>query len=921
MPNDFPDFRITRPPAPVAPQTYQYRPQDLSGVQRAMTFNPKPKKSKSSSTPNTKKKKQAGSEMPFKDFRIGFANQLQKLNDADRSIMKSQIEMYDVELGSEQPEYLAAQSRLDRRNREAVISVGIRETKDVTRFKGYLQSNKAGSLLNQEEFFGSGGDVNNLGTMNQWADHQEEAFTMQLGEGDYRSDFDYNPNVFTMGDATKELDFIHKAAQSSITEKASAYTKAGMHDNILGIFKRSDKSGDNLEQLQEAYGQAYGRIVNAATNQKIDYSDPLVSGMMQAYLQTTDNLTTAYNDDNAEDYFDGSKIGKGFWRDFTEWAGAEILADNQKRVNIKRSASEDFDESKEFNSRGAGINSQIETFTKAGLAYEGRTMDLGNDTYGANIFEGFNDNDGLLGVFDQIDSLYTGEGSDLESFSKYFDVSEFVGSDSYFNIFREVDLGDGKKGYRLNKITNEDGEEEDPFYAASKKIVDEMENDPILKQQDPTSVAYIERQKEYNRKINGLSQLEERVKDSRTNYTTEGKDFTGYEIDQQTAADVVNEVGKDVKGQTTDEAFQNMPVKIGAGWIEGASIKGGRIIGTEGGIKYMPGPGATNFGQVRVYTKEMQESGLSQDLNTGYVFKSDGEPYMTFVTPNGVPTVASFKGKMDGGVLNVQKPYEEAFRYRQLQLDPSNPQNVYTSPNIPMTTFVFEFDSPEARLAAFEGVKAAKLQQYNYTQDEMKSIYNEVDNDYNKKYSGTYGVLDGLGMSGKTKQSAFAKRDEVTEYMRERGLPQSSINNVLKRNFKDKNSTQSKSEVFEDISREILYNQDKSTDPQKAADRRRSNYNYVPIVEGGEIKNQQAIDNLTFSEVQVRGKDGTMRTSYQVRALGSTGGTLNKLSKAPGGKAVHQMNYDLNLKRGRRNNYFSPEQSQEKAPVNFLKPR
>ncbi len=234
-----------------------------------------------------------------------------------------------------------------------------------------------------------------------------------------------------------------------------------------------------------------------------------------------------------------------------------------------------------------------------------------------------------------------------------------------------------------------------------------------------------------------------------------------------------------------------------------------------------------------------------------------------------------------------------------------------------MSTVIIEYDDLSKLHKGLEGNKAAKLQEYNYTQNEMKPVYRTVESDYNKNYP----IDVQAGWYNMESIDALARKENVVDYMRKQGLPQSSINKVVKRNFEGSTKSINKTEVFEDIAKEILYNEDKSTDPQRAADRRRSNYSYQPIIEGGEIKNKQAYDNLDIREVQKRGKDGKMRTVYQLRTKASIGGTLNRLSNAPGGQAVHQMNYDFNRKMAPQGNYFQEELSQEKAPVNFLNPR
>jgi hypothetical protein len=336
----FPSFLTTGPTRDITVQPLEHKAFNLMPLIQMLHEDGK----KASTSAATTKAKTDKTEL---EGRIGGVNQIMaEVNKYDNVINNGFNLMGDAFTGT--PEYARAVRGREYALSEEVKNTLGRETKNLELFKE--QSKGKGHFFHLGQY-GKSGDLKRASDWQSILEYGKSDDYYGYVKGEYVSDFDFTPVYYNMDDSRAAIDEMFKTGYLSsdigytiVSEEIigntvgvqTAYTQETSKRN----FERTDAEGNpllgadgkpigNPQALEYAHNQALARAFSFGG---MDYTDPLVGGYFQSFLQKT----AGQGSDPFRDYRNEKNIvdDKGletFFKDFSEFVQKDLQSHKEKR--------------------------------------------------------------------------------------------------------------------------------------------------------------------------------------------------------------------------------------------------------------------------------------------------------------------------------------------------------------------------------------------------------------------------------------------------------------------------------------------------------------------------------------------------------------------------------------------------------------
>jgi hypothetical protein len=315
----FPSFFTTGSTVVLPTQPAQYRPFNLGPMVQSIRERPQSKKTK----PTTPK---------AEDFeiegRIGAVNQYMRPINRKLQMMENRVALYGA-AAYDMPEYAQDMRELATLSNEQRQNIVSEETKMRDNYKKNTEGK--GALYDLYNLKKTG----ELKTASQWNEINQYAETEDLGDPQtqetWRKGFDENPMFYTIEDARIGVDALFKEVGVFERGGASEVLQEGFLEDLYGVvseynshMSRVNFSGDPNEgdMLEAAKRQAWSRALGG-----VDFSDPIMAGYFQAFLQKTDGLSAYMNKNGRMD----EKSEERWQNDFKNFVESDLDEHYKKR--------------------------------------------------------------------------------------------------------------------------------------------------------------------------------------------------------------------------------------------------------------------------------------------------------------------------------------------------------------------------------------------------------------------------------------------------------------------------------------------------------------------------------------------------------------------------------------------------------------
>lgn len=341
----FPSFIQTGPARDIQTAPIEYKPFNLLPLIQLM----KEESTKVKTTEGTTKK-----EEPKLEGRIGGVNQIMaRVNYFDRQI-KQGLDLVGPAFTST-PEYAAAVRGRDESINPRVENVLNRQSEDVKRYKEATKQKGSYYDLNA---WAAGRD---LKLASDWTNILERGESVEFygdGTGTFLEDFDFDPPLYGLNDATAEIDRIYgptgytstgggggdiiETAVGDIAGFKTTYEEEHFKRNFSTEFDSKNWSG-KMAQLENSLNQT----ISQAFGKNIDLTNKISHGLWQGFFQSRSGdkknpLKDYYKVENNQLLFDSDKM----FNDFKSYAKKELDAHYEKRkiFDYSKTTKESFNE-------------------------------------------------------------------------------------------------------------------------------------------------------------------------------------------------------------------------------------------------------------------------------------------------------------------------------------------------------------------------------------------------------------------------------------------------------------------------------------------------------------------------------------------------------------------------------------------------
>lgn len=318
---EFPSFFTTGSTVVLPTQPINYQPMNLSGMIQSVRSQPKGR-STSKGLPSSEDFKIEG--------RVGAVNQYMRPINETIQEMQDRVGLLGA-AAYETPEH--AQNLRDLANYSNDQRKNIVDA-ETEMYKNYKANTKGEGAMYDLYNLAQTGE---LKTAAQWNKINQYAETNDLGSPQtsetWRKGFDENPTFYGLDDARVAADALF--ANTGVLERggASDVLKEGFIDNLYGVvseynsqmskYNFSDEKGKSGDMLDAAYRQSWKRALNGT-----DFTDPLMAGYFQGFLQRMGGLDSYMDPDTMQMTEQGEAK---FQKDFKDFVESDLEEHYKKR--------------------------------------------------------------------------------------------------------------------------------------------------------------------------------------------------------------------------------------------------------------------------------------------------------------------------------------------------------------------------------------------------------------------------------------------------------------------------------------------------------------------------------------------------------------------------------------------------------------
>ena len=325
---------------------------DFSPLTRALEFKEKLKATKTKSTTKP-------DDLP--QYRQGAFNQIYNSIDKYKSVIFDLENRYGSTVAATMPDYKKAVQGLRNASSPQAHNTAFRETEQVKLLNTTIKEGKIGQNFNLRKATGTNGLVTQ--SMVQTAYEMEHGKSWNLPNfPDSGNPTTFDPletgqeSMYNILDADEYLDKLFDPSNDQWETLLTEDKRKAIIADIAFVAKQT-ASGQIVDMKQTRHEQYQNDVgtLSAATQQafahvfggNIDLSSPLVSGLVQHYMQKTNGGDALWNikDENGDvlkdqplKHQDGDKVGQwndNFWKGFQQFSEEYISAHAQKRTNEK----------------------------------------------------------------------------------------------------------------------------------------------------------------------------------------------------------------------------------------------------------------------------------------------------------------------------------------------------------------------------------------------------------------------------------------------------------------------------------------------------------------------------------------------------------------------------------------------------------
>lgn len=316
---EFPSFYTTGSTVVLPTQPLRYQPLNLTGLIQSIRERP------AASTSKKTKLKEEDFEI---EGRIGAVNQYMRPIRRELGRMKNLESLYGS-AAYDMPEYGEIMTNLDMYSSDQRDNIVEQETE---MYKNYKKNTEGKGAY--YDFF----NWNKTGTLNtvaEWNERNQYAETTALGdpqtEQRFIQGFDENPTLYSIEDARIAVDALFNdighwengSGASVIEEKFLKNMEGALITHNTQMKKTNYGRGNDLDAAREQ------TMARAFTN-NFDFTDPIVSGYFQAFMQRTNGLKSGIGGGEGYINEDGT-IKETMAQDFQNFVQADIENHYSKR--------------------------------------------------------------------------------------------------------------------------------------------------------------------------------------------------------------------------------------------------------------------------------------------------------------------------------------------------------------------------------------------------------------------------------------------------------------------------------------------------------------------------------------------------------------------------------------------------------------